>query len=793
MSKVFDFIGTVTQMGLFKLSQRNLPQMEGKLKLKGLKKTVDITRDIWGIPHIKAKNLHDLSFAQGYVHAQDRLWQMELFRRVATGTLSEIIGEDVVDIDVAARTFGFHRIGLEDQKLLDDKMLGLLKAYVKGVNAFIKNNKLPVEFTVLQYTPKKWTLEDVFAFSKLMSWQLSNMWQGQLFRGKVVEKVGAERANELEIYYRKDNPAILPNGIEVNVEETAAFRVAETPFLKQGQGSNSWTISGHKTTTGMPLLANDPHLTLSSPPIWYENHLKCPGFHVTGVSIPGSPLALIGHNEHISWGVTIGYTDNEDLFIEKFKDGSDRWYEHKGEWKAAVILEESIFVKGKKEPHKAKVIVTQHGPVISEVVGLPNKKMTLQSYAMMPGRVFKGWYQLNVAKNWQDFVHAMSFLSSPPMNIVYADTKGNIGYWLVGTVPVRAKGDGRVPVPGWTGEYEWTGTVPFMEMPHSYNPQKGYIITANNKVVNEDYPHDLGENWMNGYRAKRLEDLIEEKLHISPDDCRLMQADLFCIPGKQMAEHFKELLESEAEAIKDKRYQQALHIFTEWDGHLIAESIAGSIYTLCKNYLSYHLLDKKLNPELVATFKGRGFHPGLSVSNHFFGHDTVVLLRMLDNPDSWWVQEAGGKQALMLKSLKNAVDWLLDNVGEKISDWQWGKLHRAVFGHALSIKKPLDKTFNIGPVPIGGDADTPWQTANPLGEMPNNAMGSASFRQVIDMGDLSKSMAVLPAGQSGRLASPHHHDQLELWRAAKLRPMLWTERQVATYAEEVLVLKPKKK
>lgn len=791
MSLLFDVLGAAGKIGLTGLSKRSLPKTQGKIELKGLMAEVEIVRDAWGIPHIYAQNLPDLAFAQGFTHAQDRFWQMELSRRAATGTLSELFGKIALPTDIASRTFGFNRLGKNDREALPENITDLLRAYVDGVNAYLTNhkNRISVEFSLLRHEPGLWTLEDTFAFSRLMSWQLSHAWQGELIRAKLTDLAGKELAAELDIQYPHGNPDILQTAASVNLLGNAVLNGADNRLLQQNNGSNSWAISGGRTQSGLPLLANDPHLHLGTPAIWYENHLHCPELHATGVTIAGLPLVLIGHNEHIAWGITLAYTDCEDLYIEKFTDPQTGLYQYKDSTEQAQIIEESIKVKGQKEPFVEKVFITRHGPVISEVIDYPQHRIALQSMALLPKQpLFRAWWQLNRAKNYNDFIEALSFMSAPQLNIVFADTQGNIGYCTTGKVPVRQQGDGKLPAPGWTGTHEWTDTVPFMHMPHALNPDKGFIITANNRIVSGDYPYFLGDVWMNGYRANRLEALISQKNPIGLLDCMAMQTDVYCIPGKAVAEIFKAHL-AVAENLP-VRYRRIWYLLADWDGYLTAHTVGGTIYELVRKFAVQILLKESLGQNFLDTFTGKGFDPVLKNFSEYMGHDISALIRILNSPDSLWLKNAGGKPALLQRSLTMAANWLTDRIGKHPEQWEWGKLHKFVAPHALGIKKPLDKIFNSKPVPMGGDGDTPLQAGTPDNEIPNSHLVSASYRQVIDLSDFGRSLAVIPTGQSGHLSSPHYKDQTDLWLKGQLRPMLWDREQVLAYSREQLMLRP---
>ncbi len=786
MSLLDSLLGPPLRFALTWLSRRRLPQIDGTLTLPGINDPVEVIRDRWGVPHIYARSSHDLFFAQGFVHAQDRLFQMEIHRRLALGRLSELFGELSLDTDRTVLTFGFHRIGKVDYKNVSQGLRGILQAYADGVNAFLEHPgaKLPVEFTLLRHKPEPWQPEDSMAFARLMVWRLSHGWYVEIVRAMIAEKVGAERAAEIEIHYPDLNPTILPEGIDFNkLGADGQLLNAEGPFLERGLGSNAWGISSHKTVSGNAYLCNDMHLPVSTPALWYENHLIGDDFNVTGVSIPGLPLVMVGHNERIAWGMTFAFTDCEDLFIEKFDPRSPHRYQFKDSWLEAEAIEEVIPVKGRSESHVEQVLITQHGPIISDVVGYPEQRVAVNSMALQPSQALDGWLLLNKACGWDDFVDAIRLIEAPQLGTVYSDVDGNVGYWATGKVPIRAKGDGSIPVPGWTGEFEWVGEVPFEEMPHALNPERGYVITANHRIVSDDYPHFLGNIWMNGYRARRIEDIFKGKEKLSLEDFQALHVDTTCIPGIEI------VTQLEGFNSEDPDVQLALQRLHAWNGQLTTDTVGGTIYEVARYRMVRNLLEPGLGQELAFRVMGLGFHPLLKSASEFYGHDTTTLLRLLKNPDSWWVRQAGGREALINKSLKEAVEWLRTELGPEPDDWQWGVLHRVILAHTLGLQKPLDQVFNRGPVPIGGDTDTTCQTAFHANDPYDNKAWSPSFRQIVNLGDLSRSVVIIPPGQSGHLASPHYDDLLEPWVKGQYHPMLWRREEIKREAEGTLILR----
>jgi penicillin amidase len=779
-------LSLLLRTGFTWLSRRRLPHCNGTLKVPALEAPVDIIRDRWGVPHIYASNMPDVLFAQGFVHAQDRLWQMELNRRLACGRLSELFGEVALNTDRTVRTLGFERLARSEWTNTSTETRDVLMAYAAGINAFLQHpsTRLPIEFKLLRHSPELWQPADILSFSYLMSWQLSPGWYSELVSAMLLEAVGEEHAAELAVRYPPAHPTTLPDGIEFNRLTThPSLADPHDPFLRRGQGSNAWVLSGAKTPTGKPLLCNDPHLRLTLPGIWYENHLVAGPFNVTGASVPGAPLVTIGHNAHIAWGVTVAFTDGADVFIEQFDPEQPQRYKFRNQWLEAEVIAESIQVKGRVEPHIEPVVITQHGPLISDVLGYPDQRLALNATALRPSPSVTGWLRLNQARNWSEFVQAVEYIEAPPLNIVYADVDGNIGYWVTGKVPIRAHGDGRLPVTGWSGDSEWTGEVPFADMPHALNPQQGYVVSCNHRIVPDTYPHALGDIWANGYRARRVTEVLAGKEIVTVDDCRGLQLDVTCIPGLELRSCLHGL------TTRDPDVQTALNLLHAWDGQLTASSVGGTLYEVTRFILVRNLLEPALGHDLTTHVMGQAFPP-LLAGHEFYGHDTVTVLRLLHQPASWWVKQAGGRQAVLIRSLKQAVAWIRQELGSDVHNWQWGNLHRATFIHAMGVKKPLGRVFNRGPWPIGGDTDTPLQTATLPGAPYACNFSAPSYRQIVDLGDWSRSLAIMAPGQSGHLGSQHYDDLIAPWLTGTYHPMLWTRAQVEREAEATLFLHP---
>jgi penicillin amidase len=780
MSIFSNLLGKVLRGGLSWYSRRSLPAIAGELKVPGVDAGVEVIRDRWGVPHIYANTLHDLFFAQGFIHAQDRLFQMEMNRRTAQGQLSELFGEIALDTDRATRTFGFNRLGKVDWQQADAEIKSIFLAYTDGVNAYLRQPglKLPIEFTLIGHHPKPWTPEDLTAFARVMVWQLSHAWYGGIVRAQMAAAVGEEHAAELEIHYPSQNPLILPQGIEFNrLDANGVLQALNGPFLKASMGSNSWAVSGARSDTGKAYLCNDMHLALSAPGLWYENHLVSEDYQVSGVSLPGVPLVLVGHNTHVAWGMTLAFTDCEDLFVEQFDPEYPSRYRCESDWIEAELIPEAISVKGKHDPHIEEVFVTRHGPVISDVVGYSQERVAVNSMALRPNAALRGWFQLNKACDWDEFVSAMRLIEAPQLSVSYADVDGNIGFWVTGKVPIRAKGDGSVPAPGWTGEYEWVGEVPFEAMPHALNPQEGLVLHTNNRIVPEDYPYFLGNVWMNGYRARRIREMFAGKEKLGIEIFSKVHIDYTCLPGIELVSRLCSFNSPDSDV------KMGLELLLGWNGELSAESVGGCVYEVLRYYLVRNLVKPGLDEKLTDLWMGKGFHPLLKTASEFYGHDTVTLLRLLDHPESWWMQQAGGLNNLVTQSMKQTVDWLKEHLGYETSNWQWGKLHQVIFPHPLGLQKPLDLVFNLGYLPIGGDTDTPCQTAYKAEEPYQCNAWAPSFRQIVDMGDLDRSLVIAPPGQSGHLASQHYDDMIQPWLQGQYHPMLWSRHKVESEAE----------
>ena len=535
-----------------RLLRRSLPPQYEQIAVPALDRSVEILRDQWGVPHIYAGSKRDLFFAQGFVHAQDRLFQMEINRRVGSGRMSEIIGPAGLPIDRVARFFGWRKAVQAQVDGADSIVQDTLSAYSAGVNAYIKSQPLPPEFTVLRHRPEPWGLADTAAIGAVLAWGLSVNWETEVLRMSLLEALGPEKAFDLTPLADQKYAAVLPDsGIDERFarELNEVYRKAlgtlplKTAPAGRGMGSNNWVVNGDYTASGRPILANDPHLPPTYPALWYENHLIGGGYQVTGFTMAGVPGVVIGHNEKVAWGFTNAFPDIQDVYVERFHETDPTLYEVNGEWVEADIEEEVIRVRGRK-PHVEKVRYTRHGPVFSDILTDESRDLSLRWAAHTNHNHLRTILEMNAAGSWQEFRDGLRFWGFPSQNVVYADIEGNIGYMMPGKVPLRRQGAGLFPVPGWNDDHEWTGWIPFSELPALHNPKEGKIVTANNRVVGASYPYLLTGEWLPDYRARRIQQLLEREARQTLETHARIQMDTVSLQAREFLTHALPIVEN---------------------------------------------------------------------------------------------------------------------------------------------------------------------------------------------------------------------------------------------------------
>ncbi len=770
----------VVTLGVGALATRAiLPRRGGRMRLPGLRRPVEVLRDRWGVPHIYAHSLWDLFFAWGYVQAQDRLWQMDFNRRLATGTLAEVLGEQALPFDRLVRRVGLHRAAAREWECLQGEERQVLEAYAAGVNAYLTSGPLPLECLILRYRPRPWSPRDTLAFARFMAWTLSGNWDQELVRLWVIERLGPEVMAELEPSYPAGKPVVVPpgglsGGRPPRLEDDYRLPLAGRPM------SNNWVVDGQKSVTGRPLLANDPHLPLTMPSIWHEVHLESPELRAAGVALPGLPAIIIGHNQRIAWGVTAAMADQDDLFWEEIDPQHPTRYRFGDRWEEGQIVREEIRVRGRGEPVVEEVLVTRHGPIITPCIAGEERPLALRSVCLEDVSFGKAMVGLMAAQSWQEFREALSHWPASALNFVYADVEGNIGYQMAGLIPKRAGGHGVVPAPGWTGQHEWEGFLPFSELPSAFNPPTHWIASANNQVVAEDYPHFLSAHYADSPRIERIVQMLTEKEKLSVADFRRMQNDLLSLPGQALAQRLLALRPS------DPWCRRAQAFLKAWDGTLAPDSVAATIVEVCFVHLVRKALEEKLGA-WADFFLGKPVHPLREGPMFFMGAASWLLRQMAERPH--WFAGRSWDQALE-EALEEAVAELRARLGEDMSRWQWGRLHRQALRHPLGQVRALAPLFDRGPFPVGGDMNTVAQSAF----IPYRGYEATSFavswRMIIDLSDFNRSLGVHPGGQWGQPWSRHYVDLLSLWLRGEYHPLLWDRHQVERHLELRLVLEP---
>ena len=769
------------------------------IQIKGIKDKITIYRDERGIPYIEAQNDEDLYFAQGYATAADRLWQMDLFRRTVRGELAEVLGVGpnniALDQDKLHRTYGFTQAAEAELAAASPRTRAVLEAYARGVNAYAASldpKSMPPEFQILQYSFRPWTPTDSLAVVKIFFEALSDTWRLDIMR-QALSVLPAEKRAELlpeispidVLVVGKDTKAkgssaqLKGDPVSPEFLEKLAYNqaIATAALARIGfdtdalAASNNWVVSGNRTVTGKPLLANDPHLRPTAPSIWHMINLSAPGVRVAGVAAAGLPGVVIGHNDHIAWGFTNVGPDVQDLYIEKFNPDNPKQYQTPSGWQDAVIRHEEIKVRkgiGSSEFDTVTqdVTVTRHGPIIFEDDG---KRYALRWTGLDPTKNnADSTYVLNRARNWKEFNTALESFTAPTQNIVYADVDGHIGYHAAGVVPIRKSGDGSVPYDGATDAGEWTSYIPIAKLPAVYDPPSGIIVTANQRIVGTDYPYFLTHSWAQPYRARRIWDLLNEKPKLSAEDIRRVQGDVYSIAGVLFTKEAVKLLRPKLTPSDDK-LTATLEAFDKWDGRVNAESTVAPIASQMRLAFRSKILTAALGQELVRSYQWSNF-------------DTTLDRVIKDQPATWLPKEFSSYADLMRACYDEAITNLTKSLGADQSKWSWGDLAKARFPHPLGGAPLIGAQFTVPPFPQNGTGGSLGATVN--------VGASVSMRLIADPSDWDKTQQGIALGESGLPKSPHWSDQLADWRAVTPHEFPFTQAALVQAAKEKLVLEP---
>ncbi|KGQ21060.1 penicillin acylase family protein [Thermus filiformis] len=744
-------LGVLVLAGLAGLSahlflRSTWPQEAGRLALGGLTGPVVVERDGHGVVRVRAESLEDLLFAQGVVHAQERLWQMEFQRRVGQGRLSEVLGEATLPQDRFLRTWGFYRAAQAAYARLLPEEKRAVDAYVAGVNAYLATRPpLPLEFRLLGFQPEPWTGPDVLVWAKMMSYDLSANWDTELLRYRLLARgLSPERIAQLLPPYPEDAPTILREPALPKEEEKPLKALLDLSrrlprFL---EASNNWVVAGSRTATGKPFLADDPHLSLGVPSLWFLMALEAPGFKAIGASLPGVPGIVIGRNERIAWGVTNVGADVQDLYVMEEAPGG---YRYKGRVVPYRVREEVIRVKGGRE-ERLKVRETVYGPVISDALeDRPKNPLALRWVSLDPeDHILMAYLGINRASKWDEFQKALSYYSAPSQNFVYADVDGNIGYTAPGRFPIRRPGHtGLYPVPG-TGEWDWQGFVPYEAWPRAFNPKEGYVVTANHRVTPPGYPYTLALEWAEPYRARRIEEMLRAKPRLSLEDMKAVQLDQKSL----LYQDFRPVLEALTPLSERGRTWRARLL--AWDGTMAPSSEEALAFALWYTELT-RLPEREVGEA------------------HW--DEPRYLLRAFKEGDKNCDQPGTEYQETCLDFAALALERALERK-EALKAKTWGEVHRATFAHPVLSHTPLSR-LSDREVAFGGDRYT--VNVGPFDPATLRMTKGPSYRQIVDLADPEASLFVHPMGQSGHLLAPHAADLLPLWARGEYLPMRFAE------------------
>ncbi|MDX9941120.1 MAG: penicillin acylase family protein [Bacteroidales bacterium] len=770
------------------ISHKALPDYNRSMTLEGLRDEVRVYRDELAIPHIYAKNEHDLYFTTGYVMAQDRLWQMDLLRRITLGRLSEIFGEDMANTDLIMRGLRMPEKAAMVIADSEPEVLSAFFAFSNGVNHYIETHqkKLPPEFTILGYRPEPWQPIHSANLIGYMAWDLSGAWQIEVTLHKLRQHLDEEQFKQLLPDMGQHPSYVYPDLVEEPAEALFSKLEPAAKLLDLGlevfSASNNWVVSGSKSLTGQPILSNDMHLGYNAPGIWYQMHQVVEGqVNVTGVVLPGQPFVVVGHNDRIAWGMTNVYVDDADFYLETLDENNPDRYLYNGQWHELEIRQEKIAIKG-GDTLGRELRFTHRGPIVSEFKKVKDQAISLHWSGNLPSNELRSIYLLNRARNWEDFRDALSTMTSVSQNVNYADVDGNIGLQTAVGIPIRRDGNGLFIYSGETDQYDWIGIVPFEEVPYCFNPPEGHLSSANNRTVGDDYPYHIGYQYAHPYRIDRIREMLNEKEKLGPEDFKRMLADF---RSKQVERYLPEIrimvsLEPNLNILEKK----ALELLERWDGTLTPESGATAIYE--QFYITFvkNLLMDEMGEELYKEFLG----DRASVN--------AIFMHVWKDRHSSWINRVDTDhnetlEDLVVMSFRESVQWLEEKLGKDPSKWQWGDIHQITISHPMGTVKLLDRLLglNKGPFPIGGS----YHTVAPYGysfRNPYNVLHGASQRHIFQPHNWSENYMIIPTGTSGIPASKYYLDQTLPYLNNEFFTIPWKREEVEARAKYQAVYGP---
>lgn len=784
-------LAVIGYFALAYLVTKSFPEYDGELQMPGLHHPVKIYRDTYGVPHIFAQDEHDALFAQGFVHAQDRLWQMDLARRAGEGRLSEILGTQTIKFDKMLKTVGFKQIAEQLEKHISPVSKEILRSYADGVNACIRlqKGKYPVEFDMLNYEPEEWKPVHSLMVARLMAWELNISWQVDVVLGELVARLGEEKAKEVFPTYPENGPVIVDHALdEKKISAVKHFAALHQEFREffgttgTHVGSNAWAVSPGKSASGSAMLANDPHLGLSLPAKWYEIHLSGGALNTAGVSLPGAPLVIIGHNSTVAWGFTNVMADDADFYLEQTDSlGADQ-YLYKGEWRDMEVVHDTIYVK---DSAYVPIVLKKslHGPAVNEIY--PLEEFASSDFITMKWTGYEmsdellGIYLVNLSHDWESFLRGVREFTVPGQNFVYADAKGNIGYKPGVRLPKRVHNNPTLPVPGWTGEYEWQGFIPFEDLPSSYNPPEGFIATANNKTTNSVSYH-IANLWEPPSRIQRIRELLQSKNDFDPSDFKRLQNDYVSHFAKDLTPYILSAYNGGTHA--DARLETVLNYFRNWNFTFAKDDVPTAIFEVFFNHLIENIYHDEMDDDL--------FQQYIFLANVPYR----VTMKLLSDTSSVWFDDISTpavetRDEIVRSSLTDAMLDLSRRFGDDIKEWRWGRLHTLTLKHPFGNIKVLESIFNIGPIEMGGSGTT-VNNGEYRFTSPYEMTLGPSMRTIVDFADLNNALSVIPSGQSGQPLHGHYADQTPMWKNGEYHPMPIDEKAVARQSENILYLTP---
>jgi len=787
------------------IARSALPQLDGTLKVSGLSAPVRVIRDGHGVPTIEAASLDDLFFAQGFVTAQDRLWQMDMMRRFAAGEISEILGDEFLRHDREQRILGLRVAARKALEVSSEQTRSHFEAYARGVNAYIESqrNRLPIEFRILRYAPRPWTPEDSTLIAAQMVKDLNHYpYRDALERDKILARLGPELTADLYVNssWHDRPPTVMRPSLEPKpdqdiddeapprrpVDSSVAGMDAGTALQSLASamasdsderlvvGSNNWVVSGAHTVSGKPLLSNDMHLGHQMPNLWYEAHLGCEnsgcgGFDAAGVTLPGMPYVIVGHNRRIAWGFTNVGPTVEDIYVETFNPAGE--YLTPEGWKASEHRREVIHVKGKPDV-VVDVALTRHGPIITELVPGETRRLALR-WTLYDG-TRNPFFDVDSAQNWEQFRSAFSRFDAPGQNVVFADVDGNIGYQATGKIPIRASGDGSLPENGSDNAHEWTGYIPFDKLPSVYNPPSGIIATANGRITPDGYPYSISSGWEAPWRTARIYRVLESGKKFSPADMLALQTDIYSDADRFFAERFVYSVDHARKA--SARAQQAAEILRGWDGRMTADSAAPTIEYRARVELTRLLLEPRLG---AAPADPKQTDGALNWKTYSWGMQSVWLENVVQHQPARWLPEGyGSYDDLLAAAVEAAVSG--PDASRDLAAWKWGAFRPVEIRHPILGRVPvLQRSAGPGVQPQSGGSYTVKAVSRTHGP---------SERLTVDLSDLDQTTLNLVTGEAGNFLSPYYMDQWKAWYEGYTFTLPYSDKAVAAAKQHELVL-----